>query len=82
MAWFDGRGTVEGWTRFFALFLVVLYNFTEKKSHEGNTEVENGGYVVIKWNIHISAGKQGGEGGGALLRPLPHIYTAGLWMDR
>jgi hypothetical protein len=56
VAWFDGRGTVESWTRFFVLFLVVLYICTEEESHEGNTEVKNGGYVVVKWNIHRSAG--------------------------
>jgi hypothetical protein len=46
--WHDLIEKVERETRSIVLFLVVLYNFTEKKSHEGNTEVKNGGYVVVK----------------------------------
>ncbi len=38
--------------------------------HEGNTEEENNGYVVFKWNIHGSAGKWGGGEGGKGVRYL------------
>jgi hypothetical protein len=39
-------------------FVVVITFIAVGTSFEGNTKEENNGYVVFKWNIHGSAGKQ------------------------
>jgi hypothetical protein len=43
---------------------LLLFNRKLEHTHEGNTEEENNGYVVIKWYIYESAVKiSGGEEG-------------------
>ncbi len=42
-----------------------------RSGYEGNTEEENNGYVVFKWNIHSSTGKQDGGERGGVTPPVP-----------
>ncbi len=44
--------------------------------HEGNTEKENNGYVVFKWNVLGSAWKYGGGDALPYARPHPFLQQA------
>ncbi len=89
---FHMKGLIVSGERVLFLFFVwtswkrtePLMTLLECSNHEGNTEEENNGYVVFKWNTYYgSAWKQGGderEGGDVLLLPIPPLSTAGIWM--
>jgi hypothetical protein len=46
----------RGFTAHTSTSAIDFYSL-DGRAHEGNTEEENNGYVVFKWNIFVSAGK-------------------------